>query len=460
MKKQSSTTEGKVNVEFATALVNKVKAYIEHEIGIEANSLVYVALSGGADSTALLLIMKELGYRLHALHCNFHLRGAESDRDQAFVEELCKRQDVPLSVRHFETEAYAKHQGISIEMAARELRYQWFKTLSNSPLKGEKQCSTAEGEVNKDSLPLREGRGGSFIAVAHHRDDQAETLLLNLVRGTGLRGMAGMHPIHEGIIRPLLCLSREEILDYLKSREQPFVTDSTNAERIAQRNRLRLDVMPLLRIINPAAIEHLCLACENVRQSLPYYIKGIETAFMEKGITDDTFPLSALSSQTLLHEWLAGKGFNGTQEEEMLLATKREVGKMWHSGTHDVLRDRNALILAPQSPAQYSILNLQSSIVPCIEETGPNIAYFDADLLNAPIEVRPVRQGDAFVPFGMKGRKLVSDFLTDCKLNRLQKANQFVATCVDDIIWLIGHRSDNRFRVTDKTTRILKLFIE
>ena len=416
--------------EFATALINKVKVYIEQEIGLEANSFVYVALSGGADSTALLLIMKELGYRLHALHCNFHLRGAESDRDQAFVEELCKQQDVPLSVRHFETEAYAKRQGISIEMAARELRYQWFNTFS------------------------------PFIAVAHHCDDQAETLLLNLLRGTGLRGMAGMHPIHEGIIRPLLCLSRDEILDYLKSRGQSFVTDSTNAERIAQRNRLRLDVIPLLRSINPAAIEHLCLACENVRQSLPYYIKGIETTFVEMGITDDTFPLSALSSQTLLHEWLAGKGFNGTQEEEMLQATKREVGKMWHSGTHVVLRDRNALILASQPPAQFSILNLQSSIVPCIEETGPNIAYFDADLLTNPIEVRPVREGDAFVPFGMKGRKLVSDFLTDCKVNRLQKANQFVATCGEDIIWLIGHRSDNRYRVTDKTTRILKLFIE
>ena len=416
--------------EVPTALINKVKVYIEQEIGLEANSFVYVALSGGADSTALLLIMKELGYRLHALHCNFHLRGAESDRDQAFVEELCKQQDVPLSVRHFETEAYAKRQGISIEMAARELRYQWFNTFS------------------------------PYIAVAHHCDDQAETLLLNLLRGTGLRGMAGMHPIHEGIIRPLLCLSRDEILDYLKSRVQSFVTDSTNAERIAQRNRLRLDVIPLLRSINPAAIEHLCLACENVRQSLPYYIKGIETAFVEMGITDDTFPLSALSSQTLLHEWLAGKGFNGTQEEEMLQATKREVGKMWHSGTHVVLRDRNALILASQPPAQSSILNLQSSIVPCIEETGPNIAYFDADLLTNPIEVRPVREGDAFVPFGMKGRKLVSDFLTDCKVNRLQKANQFVATCGEDIIWLIGHRSDNRYRVTDKTTRILKLFIE
>ena len=434
-------------------MINRVRTYLDREIGLEANAVVYVALSGGADSTALLLIMKELGYRLQALHCNFHLRGEESDRDQAFVEELCRKYDVPLSVRHFETEKYAKERGISIEMAARELRYDWFQTLSNSPLKGE----------DIDSLPLREGRGGS-VAVAHHRDDQAETLLLNLLRGTGLRGLAGMQPRHDGIIRPLLCVGRRDILDYLESKGQSYVTDSTNSERIAQRNRIRLDLIPMLQSLNPHAVEHLCLACDNVRQSLPYYIKGIETTFKEQDITADSFPLHAIPSRTLLHEWLAGKGFNRTQEEEMLeassttLAGRNGVGKMWHSGTHTVLLDREALLLSPRS---LSIVNCQLSIkkeIVCrIEETGANIAYFDADTLTAPIEVRPVREGDAFVPFGMKGRKLVSDFLTDRKVNRLQKAEVLVATCGDDIIWLIGHRSDNRFRVTDRTSRILKL---
>ena len=437
------------------AAPDKVRTYIDREIKLDANALVFVAPSGGADSTALLLIMKELGYKLHALHCNFHLRGEESDRDQTFVEELCRQQDVPLSVRHFNTEEYAREHGISIEMAARELRYEWFRTLSNSPLKGE----------NTNSLPLREGRGGSSIAVAHHRDDQAETLLLNLVRGTGLRGLAAMQPEHDGIIRPLLCLSREEILAYLKSRGQTYVTDSTNLERIAQRNRLRLDVLPLLREINPLAVEHLCLASDNVRQSLLYYKKGIDAAFKEYGITESHFPLMALGSHTLLHEWLAGKGFNRAQEEEMLreapqpsLGERNNVGKMWHSATHTVLRDRDALV-------QFTIHNsriepqIVQEIVPCIGETGPNIAYFDADLLKAPIEVRPVRNGDAFVPFGMKGRKLVSDFLTDRKVNRLEKAEQYVATCGGDIIWLIGHRSDNRFRITSATARILKLTV-
>ena len=435
--------------------MKKIRAFIEREVGLRAPSsaeeaeqapLVFVGLSGGADSTALLLILKEMGFRLHALHCNFHLRGEESDRDQAFVEELCRQQSVPLSVKHFETREEARRRGISIEMAARDLRYDWFRSFLGSP-----------DERN-------------LVAVAHHLDDQAETLLLNLLRGTGLRGMAGMRPRHDGIIRPLLCLSRKEILHYLESRNQPFVTDSTNNERDALRNRLRLDVLPLLRDINPAAVEHLCRACDNVRRSLPYYIKGVDAAFAEWGITEDTFPLRALSSRTLLHEWLANKGFNGAQEDEMQRAAESEAGRMWHSHDFTVLRDRDALLLLRFAQAQAEspcssvpgdearlLPELQQEIVPCIGETGPYIAYFDADLLGGPIEVRPVRRGDAFVPFGMKGRKLVSDYLTDCKVNRLQKARQFVATCGGDIIWLIGHRSDNRFRVGKNTRHILKL---
>lgn len=413
-------------------MTDRVRTFIDREIGLETDALVFVALSGGADSTALLLIMKELGYRLRALHCNFHLRGEESNRDQAFVEELCRRQQVPLSVRHFQTAVEARLRGISIEMAARDLRYAWFR------------------EVGEGRFP---------VAVAHHGNDQAETLLLNLLRGTGLRGLAGMQPRRDGIIRPLLCLNRDEIRSYLESRGQCHVTDSTNSERIARRNCLRLDVLPLLRDISPAAIQHLCLASDNIRRSLPYYLKGIETAFKELNVTENEFPLAALTSRTLLHEWLAGRGFNGTQEDEMMLASESEVGRMWMSHSHRVLRDRNSLMLAlisvPDSHREMPIL--RKELVSEIGETGPGVAYFDADLLTAPIEVRPVRRGDAFVPFGMKGRKLVSDYLTDHKINRLQKAGQFVATCGDDIIWLIGHRSDNRFRVTDATIRILKL---
>jgi len=270
--------------------------------------------------------------------------------------------------------------------------------------------------------------------------------------------------MNNGIIRPLLCLSREEILCYLESRGQSYVTDSTNAERIALRNRIRLDLVPMLESINPAAVSHLCLACDNVRKSLPFYEKGIKAAFREHDITDRSFPLSTFRlplSSTLLHEWLSGKGFNASQEAEMQILPLRGVarnGAMWHSATHTVLRNREALILSRRQDSTSPILpELRQEIVSSMQKQGADIAYFDADLITKPIEVRPVRRGDAFVPFGMRGRKLVSDYLTDHKLNRLQRAETFVATSGDDIIWLIGHRSDNRYRVTDKTTRILKL---
>ena len=258
-------------------MLNKVRTYIEREIGIALGDLVFVGLSGGADSTALLLILKELGYRLHAMHCNFHLRGEESDRDQTFVEELCRQQDVPLSVHHFQTREEARRRGISIEMAARDLRYDWFRSVLNpqSPVLNPQSPVPDSLSSVSDSL-----NNQTFVAVAHHLEDQAETLLLNLLRGTGLRGMAGMHPRHDGIIRPLLCVSRDEILQYLESRGQTYVTDSTNNERDALRNRLRLDLFPLLRDLNPAAVQHLCRACDNVRQSLPYYIKGVEASFV------------------------------------------------------------------------------------------------------------------------------------------------------------------------------------
>ena len=300
--------------------------------------------------------------------------------------------------------------------------------------------------------------GADCIAVAHHQDDQAETLLLSLLRGTGLRGLCGMLPRSSHVVRPFLCVSRQQILDYLRVRRQPYVTDSTNLQPVAQRNQLRLQVMPLLQAIHPDAVSHLCRACDNVRRSLPLYESGLHSAFAEAGITSRQFPLTHLSDRTLLHEWLAGRGFRAAQEEEMQSAA--HTGAIWESRTHRVVRDRDALLLeaidddaTPQPP------RLQQQIVSAIGQTGPDIAYFDADLLQHPLLVRPVRKGDTFVPYGMNGQRLVSDYLTDHKVNRLDKARQMVLTCGDDIIWLIGHRSDNRYRVTSATRKILRVSV-
>ena len=206
---------------------SKVEAYINKHKLLETSNLYLAALSGGADSVALLLLLKEGGFNVHAAHCNFRLRGAESDRDEAFCVELCRQQGVELHRAHFDTREYAAVHKVSIEMAARELRYRWFSQL-------------------------REDIGASGVCVAHHRDDSVETVLLNLVRGTGLRGLTGIQPRNGDVLRPLLCVSRAEIEQYLTDRGQGYVTDSTNLEADVMRNKIRLQLIPLLKTLNPS----------------------------------------------------------------------------------------------------------------------------------------------------------------------------------------------------------------
>ena len=221
---------------------SKVDAYINKYKLLNTNDLYLVALSGGADSVVLLSLLKEHGFNVHAAHCNFRLRGAESDRDEAFCVDLCRQLDVELHRVHFDTRTYADLHKVSIEMAARELRYRWFEQL-------------------------RQDIGAAGICVAHHRDDSVETLLLNLVRGTGLRGMTGIQPRNGYILRPLLCVSRTEIEAFLAERGQKYVTDSTNLEADVLRNKVRLQVLPLLCELNPAVSENIQRTAENLGEA-------------------------------------------------------------------------------------------------------------------------------------------------------------------------------------------------
>ena len=414
----------------------KIIAYISTHQLLNTHQPVVVALSGGADSVALLHLLNQLGYPLVAAHCNFHLRAEESDRDEAFVRHLCQSLKVPLKVQHFQTSAHAQENNISIEMAARELRYEWFEQLRTSL---NAQC----------------------IATAHHQNDQTETLLLNLIRGTGLKGLAAMHPRTGHVVRPLLAVSREEILNYLKKVGQDYVTDSSNLETEFKRNKIRLQLIPLLQEINPSVVQTLSETCNKIRQSLPYYYKGIEGAMAEAGATPECFPLKTLlgnpNTPTLLHEWLRDKGFNSMQISQMAQCLESEPGKMWESHSHRVLKDREAFLLEGKHPESTPV-ELIFEMVNTITDTSPRYAYFDADLIQKEnIHVRPIKEADRFHPFGMKGSRLVSDFLTDLKLTRFQKQQQWVACCGEDIIWVIGLRSDNRFRVTPKTKRILRV---
>ena len=230
-----------------------IQKYIEEKQLFTLHDKVLVALSGGADSVALLRVLLVLGYHCEAAHCNFHLRGEESDRDERFVNELCKGLGVTLHVTHFDTVAYASRHHVSIEMAAREMRYDWFEQL-------------------------RKERGMAVIAVAHHRDDSVETFLLNLIRGAGINGLKGISPHNGCIVRPLLEVSRQDILDYLRCLRQGYVTDSTNLQDEYMRNKIRLNILPMLRELNPSVSESIAETSRRLTDVSLIYNKEIEDA--------------------------------------------------------------------------------------------------------------------------------------------------------------------------------------
>ena len=416
----------------------KVRKYIQTNQIFSQDGLILVGVSGGADSVALLLILKSLGYQVQALHCNFHLRQKESDRDERFVSELCRKNNIPLLIKHFNTKEYAARNNVSIEMAARDLRYNWFY------------------DVLTDN-------NAQSIAVAHHRNDQAETLLLNLIRGTGIRGLAGMYPIRNQIARPLLCVTRDEILAYLNEIKQDFVTDSTNLEREATRNKVRLDILPQMAEINPSIVNTLSETCSILMSSLPFYEKKVEEELNRVKHNDTEVNIPQLqeceNTDVLIYEWLKDKGFTTSQHREIAESLESTSGKIWESKAYRLLKDRDKLILQEKKEKVSDPQILQEQ-VDSITETGPDLAYFDSDKIVAPITYRTAKKGDWFIPFGMEGKKLISDYLTDIKATRFEKENQLLALCGEDIIWVVGHRSDNRYRVDKDTQHIIRLRIK
>lgn len=402
----------------------------------EQQDTILVALSGGADSVALLCVLNDLGYQLQALHCNFHLRGEESKRDEQFVSQLCEKLDIPLHIKHFDTQGYADQLKISIEMAARDLRYNWFN----------EQLQVLKAE---------------HIAVAHHRDDQAETLLLHIIRGSGLRGLTGMQYVNGAICRPLLDVSRNDILNYLQHNGQDYVTDSTNLEREAVRNRIRLDILPALAKLNPNINETLCHLAQNVQDAMPIYESGLKhmhDMHPEEAYQHSPFTVSE-ATLTLLHEWTSPCGFTRTQLQNILQA---ETGRMVESSTHRLLRDREHFILNNKS-AETKAIELDIHTLPTtqIGTMKKGNAYLDAQLVHLPLRQRQVQPSDRFTPLGMKGSKLISDYLTDLKLNRFQKEAQEVLTDADDrILWVIGYATDHHFRITSSTTEALYITIK
>lgn len=437
-----------MNKKALTSFATKVAACISrHGLlpdGAPHAYTVLVALSGGADSVALLRVLMELGYQCEAAHCNFQLRGAESDADQQFATSLCRAQGITLHTQRFDTQGYAAAHHISIEMAARDLRYAYFAKLASE-------------------------RGLQCVAVAHHRDDNAETILLNMVRGTGIRGLRGMAYKRDNIIRPLLDVGRDDIIAYLNDLGQKYVTDSSNLVADVKRNIIRLRLMPILRELNPSVVDTLVSNACHLEEVYRHAQSAGIPAWQESGRGLLTISKNLIADRFVLHELLSAYGFTPSQVADIWQGLDGTAGALFHSATHTLLRDRDTLVLNKKDNISTTTdnhihINLCESSEVAVDNTriafrhsdisefhsiskDTSTAILDADKVGSRLTVRYVSPGDRFVPFGMQGSKLVSDYMTDRKMNHFEKQQQLVVTNDTDIIWLVGQRSDNRYRV-------------
>lgn len=410
-----------------------------------------VAVSGGADSVALLLILRGLGYQVEAVHCNFHLRGAESDRDEQFVVSLCQEKGIQLHISHFVTKDYAEIHHVSIEMAARQLRYKYFEQLRQDISAGE-------------------------ICVAHHRDDAVETFLMNLIRGTGIHGLTGIRPRNGHVVRPLLCISRADILQYLDALGQSYVVDSSNLVPDVVRNKIRLEVLPLLQQVNPAASENIALTACRIADAERLFNASVQSAIAELFVDGAVYIERLLlqpSPEYILFELLSPRGFTPAQVQqvEASLHTPRS-GCLFQSPTHELTIHCGRLVIEERQqplpelkipePGLYRYTadtSLRVSVTDDVTVSrSPGCATLDAAKVRFPLTVRPVQPADRFIPFGMRGSRLVSDYLTDHKLSIFEKRRQLVVLDAEArVVWLVGQRTDQRFAVDPSTKQVLQL---
>ncbi len=428
-------------------------AIANHSLISPNERIIIVAVSGGADSVALLAALTALGYNCVAAHCNFHLRGEESNRDTRHVANICDQLGVDLSIHHCDVDKRRRQTGESIEMACRALRYEWFGHLA-------------------DSL------GCCSVAVAHHRSDNIETAMLNLVRGTGLAGLSGMKPRNGLIIRPMLNCTRKEIEEYLHSRELTWVTDSTNAENDYMRNRMRNIILPQLERSFPHASEGIASSMAHIAEAEEFY-RSCVAEKKAKYTSGDRIELARLvadepSARLLLFEWLHPMGFTATQVTDML--ARNRSGATFVAGDKRITISRGIAEITSRShesdkPTTHIVDISRSILTPAfIAVSHHNVSEFSVErdarvlcldtrvLEGDPVfELRHWRQGDTLAPFGMQGTRKVSDIFTDAKLSTNAKKRVWLLTRNGQILWIAGLRTSRHFAITPETRRYLRL---
>ena len=448
----------------------KVADYIRHHELVIAGDNVVVALSGGADSVALLHALMSLNIKCSALHCNFGLRGAESDRDESFVRNLCDSLGVALKVEHFDVPAYEQKHKVSTEMACRELRYAWFE---------------------QERLAI----GAKYIAVAHHHDDNVETFFLNMLRGTGIQGLSGIKPKNGNIIRPLLCVSRKEVEDYLKACGLSYVVDSTNLENDFKRNKIRNVLIPAFKDLFPNFETGIARTLDNLQGCADFYRYSVEQ--LKQKCVDDSDkravkvslrPLKDVTEgrETAFFEIMKDFGFNSDQSREMYdaVAKNDSVGNRCFSKSYEAVIGREEIEIFPiiADDVEDIAINLEEMLKTGTEKDAFSVVIKEKEIgtnclegvdgrisiaLNmsilketAGLVLRKWQKGDVIHPYGMKGSKLVSDLFVDNKFTESQKRQTQVLAIGNEVIWVLGVRATGKYSVNRSDGKYLKLSLK
>jgi tRNA(Ile)-lysidine synthase len=417
-----------------------------------------LGVSGGVDSMVMLSLFLRAGYSVSVAHCNFRLRGSESEADMEFVSEYCEKNSVFLHAQNFDTAAYAADNRISLQMAARELRYSWFDRLK------------AENNY-------------ACIAIAHNKDDLTETFLINLIRGTGIRGLTGIRARSGSIIRPLLFAGREEILAYATCQNVPYREDSSNREIKYRRNRIRHRIIPEFESISPAFTDTVFETAGRLRDVETIYNDTVTKKFEELCIkSGHGYKLSISDLKALdplnafLYEFLRRWNFPRESIPDIASSLQTISGKQFYSPTHRLIRDRDYLLISSRtekSGNKYYIEEGETDISQPLKlkltrtenhpgfviPVEPHIACLDLDMLHFPLILRRWQKGDYFQPLGMDGLKKISDFFIDNKFSLLEKEKTWILTSGNKVAWVVGHRIDNRFRIKSMTRNILLIKI-
>lgn len=439
------------------AMLLEFKKHIENDFSFLKDKRLLVAVSGGIDSIVLTHLCHQLNFNFAIAHCNFKLRGKESDVDEDFVIQLGERLGVEVFVQPFNTEAYSKNNKLSIQMSARELRYNWFTDLA-------------------EQLQF------NYVLTAHHADDNLETFLINFLRGTGINGLTGIPEIQGQFVRPLLNFSREKIVKYAENQQLEWREDSSNASRKYLRNKLRHEVLPILKNINPEVLETFRQTISNIKDTQDIVTESVK-AVTKRALVLDTetekhFLISEFkkvnNSKAYLFEFFKDYGFTEWNDVEALLDAQS--GKYVMSNSHRLIKHREVLILTDRKNSD-GFTNLENPItidshtrkihtpqgflvfhdVKKILEHSDFRVYLDKSKLEFPLHVRHWQEGDRFSPYGMTGQKKLSKFFKDEKYSTLDKERQLILCSGDHIVWVIGKRLDNRFKVTSKTKEILEV---